>query len=48
MKIATAIEIKHVENSPAVLNEFGIEVDLNSILVKEFEQELPSDINSSW
>jgi hypothetical protein len=41
----TATEIKHVEKSFEILNEFGIEIDLNSILVREYEQELASEIN---
>ncbi len=42
----TVTQIKHLENSLEVLNQFGIEIDLDSILVEEFQQEgLPSDIN---
>ena len=41
----TATEIKHVENSFEVLNEFGSKIDLNSILVREYRQELSSEIN---
>ncbi len=48
-KIAkSCTEIKHVENSLEILNEFGIEIDLESILVEEFEQGLPSDISNSF
>lgn len=47
MTIATVTEIKHVENSLEVLNEFGIEIDLDGILVEEFEQGLSSDISNS-
>ena len=46
MTIATVTEIKHVENSLEVLNEFGIEIDLNSILVEEYKLGLPSDISN--
>jgi hypothetical protein len=46
MKIATATQIKHVENSLEVLNQFGIEIDLETILVEELEPGLLSDINS--
>lgn len=48
MNIATATQIKHVENSLEVLNPFGIEIDLESILVEEFEGGLPSDISNSF
>ncbi|MDJ0897808.1 MAG: hypothetical protein QNJ55_03275 [Xenococcus sp. MO_188.B8] len=42
----TVTKIKHFENSFEVLNQSGIEIDLDSILVKEYQQEgLPSDIN---
>lgn len=44
MMITTTTEIKHVENSFEILNEFGIEIDLKGILVEEFEQKLPNDI----
>lgn len=47
MTTATVIEIKHFESSFAVLNEFGIEIDLQSILAEEFKQGLPSDISNS-
>jgi hypothetical protein len=46
MKIATATQIKPVENRLEVLNQFGIEIDLESMLVEEFEQGLPSDISN--
>ena len=45
MKNASMTEIKHVENSLEVLNEFGIEIDLEGILVEEYEQGLLSDFN---
>ena len=45
MMNATITEINYVENSLEILNEFGIEIDLQSILVEEFEQGLPSDID---
>lgn len=47
MSAATVTEIKHVENSLEVLNEFGIEIDLESILSEEFKQGLSSDISNS-
>ena len=45
MKNASMIEIKYVENSLEVLNEFGIEIDLESILVEEFKRGLSSDLS---
>ncbi|MEM9272165.1 MAG: hypothetical protein AAGA80_04255 [Cyanobacteria bacterium P01_F01_bin.143] len=46
MKTVTATQIKYVETSLENLNRFGMEIDLDSILVTEFEQELPSDISN--
>jgi len=46
MKIATATQIKHVENSLELLNEFCIEIDLENILVEEYELGLSSDISN--
>ena len=46
MKNATMTEIKHVENSFEVLNEFEIEISLDGILVKEFERGLLSDLGN--
>lgn len=43
----TITEIKPVLNSLEVLNEFGIELNLDIILVEEFKAELSSDINNS-
>ena len=48
MKNATITEIKHLENSLEVLNKFGIEIDLEAILVTEFEQGLASDISNAF
>ncbi|MEM7594275.1 MAG: hypothetical protein AAF383_22655 [Cyanobacteria bacterium P01_A01_bin.83] len=42
----TTTAIKLVENSLEVLNQFGIELDLETILVEEFEQGLSSDISN--
>lgn len=47
MNTAT-IEIKHVENSLELLNQFAIELNLDSILAREFEAELASDINNAF
>lgn len=44
MNTATATQIKTVENILEVLNQFGIELDLNIILDEEFELGLSSDI----
>ena len=46
--ITTATEIKHVKNSFKVLNEFGSEINLDDILIEEYDEELSSDINSGW
>lgn len=46
MKNVTMTEIKHVDNSLEALNELGIKIDLDGILVNEFEQRLPNDINN--
>ena len=48
MKNATVIEIKHFENSLEVLNDFGIEISLDDVLVEEFKLGLSNDINHSW
>ena len=48
MMNATITEIKYVENSLELLNEFGIEIGLDSILVEEFEQGLKSDVTSAY
>ncbi|ELS04802.1 hypothetical protein Xen7305DRAFT_00045380 [Xenococcus sp. PCC 7305] len=47
MKIVITNQIKHIENSLETLNQFGIELDLESILAVEFEQGLPSDISNA-
>lgn len=44
---ATITEIKYVENSPEILNEFWIEIGLDGIFVEEYKQGLSSDINNS-
>lgn len=41
----TVTEIKHFENSFAVFDEFGIKMDLDKILVEEFERGFSSDID---
>ena len=43
--ITIATEIKYVENSFEVLSEFEININLDDILVEEFEQDLPIDIS---
>ena len=47
MNTAT-IEIKHVENSLEILNQFAIELNLDNILAEEFEAGLASDINNAY
>ena len=42
----TITEIKPVINTLEVLNEFGIELNLDIILAEEFKAELSSDINN--
>lgn len=44
MKNATITEIKHVVNSLEILNEFEIEISLDGILIDEYEQGLPNDL----
>ena len=46
MNTATVTQIKTVENSLEVLNQFGIELDLDMILVEEFEQGLANDLDN--
>lgn len=46
MKIATASDIKPIENSLESLNRFGIELELKTILIEELKPGLLSDINS--
>lgn len=46
MNTATATQIKTVENTLEVLNQFGIELDLDIILIEEFELGLSSDISN--
>ena len=48
MNTATATQIKHVENTLEVLNQFGIEIELDNILAKEFEAGLSSDISNCY
>ena len=47
MSIATTTEIKHIENSLEILNEFGIKMDLESILVEEFKLGLPHELDTA-
>ena len=47
MNTATATQIKTVENSLEVVNQFGIELDLNIILEEEFELGLSSDMSNA-
>ena len=45
MSIAT-VEIKYVENTLEILNQFGTELNLDSILAKEFKAGLASDVSN--
>lgn len=47
MNTATVTEIKLVDNSLEVLNQFGVELDLEEVLAEEFEQGLASDISNT-
>ncbi|MEM8722611.1 MAG: hypothetical protein AAGE84_25535 [Cyanobacteria bacterium P01_G01_bin.39] len=44
----TTTAIKLVENSFELLNQFGIELNLETILDEELEQGLASDINNGF
>lgn len=46
MSIAT-VEIKYVENSLEILNQFATELNLDNVLAQEFEAGLASDISNS-
>jgi len=46
MNTATVTQIKSVANSLEALTQFGIEIDLVTILQEEFEQGLSSDISN--
>lgn len=48
MNTATITPIKPIENSLEVVNQFGIEIDLESILVEEYKLGLASDINNGF
>lgn len=45
MSTAT-IEIKYVENSLEMLNELGIELNLDAILTEEFEKGIANDLEN--
>ena len=47
MTMATVTQIKYVENSLEILNQFGIEIDLDSILAEELEPGFASDISNT-
>ena len=47
MTILATKEIKHVEIGAEELNQFAIEIDLDTILT-ELNSDLPNDINNSW
>ncbi|AFZ34535.1 hypothetical protein Sta7437_0953 [Stanieria cyanosphaera PCC 7437] len=48
MNTAIATQIKPIENSLEVLNQFGIELDLDGILITEFEQGLANDLDNPF
>ena len=45
MNTATVTQIESVENILETLENAGVELDLDNILVREFERGLSSDIN---
>lgn len=47
MSIAT-VEIKYVENSLEMLNEFGTELNLDNILAEEFEKGIANDLDNPF
>lgn len=47
MNIATTNPINQIKNSLELLDQLGIEIDLESILTEELEQGLPSDISNA-
>lgn len=46
MNIATTTPLKPIENSLEVLNQFGIELNLDSILIEEFQHGLANDLDN--
>lgn len=48
MNTVTDTQVKLVDNSIEVLNQFAIELDLETILEEESEAELASDINNAF
>ena len=48
MNTATVTQIKSVANSLEALTQFGIEINLVTILHQEFEQGLSSDISNGF
>ena len=46
MNNTTVTQIKQVENSLEVLNQFGVELDLDIILGEEFELGLANDLDN--
>ena len=47
MSLAT-IEIKYLENSLEMVNEFAIELNLDNVLAEEFEAGVASDISNAF
>lgn len=48
MNNATTTEIKTIYSSLEVLNQFGIELNLEEVLAEEFEKGLASDISNVY
>ena len=47
MSVAT-VEIKYLETSLEMLNEFGTELNLDNILAAELEAGIASDVNNCY
>lgn len=45
MSVAT-VEIKYLENSLEMLNQFGTELNLDNVLAEEFKAGVASDVNN--
>ena len=45
MMIITKTEVKQIDYSYKIINELGININLNDVLIKECEQGLPIDIS---
>ena len=46
--VLTITEIEQIQDNAELLEEFGTELDLDSILTEELNLGLPCDINNGW